>query len=201
MPADETSEPTDEVLMLRLREGDERALGTLMARWETPLKSFLYRLLLDGNEAAELAQEAFVKLFFQRGRFRTDARFAPWLLTIAANLARNRRRWWRRHPAVSLEATNEAAAAGLVPAWEPAEPSAGPAERALAAERAAGVRAAVAALPHELREVVVLAEFEELPQVEIADILGCTAKAVEMRLYRARERLRRSLGAAGAVSP
>jgi RNA polymerase sigma-70 factor (ECF subfamily) len=195
MAAEETSEPADEVLMQRLRGGDEAALAALMARWEVPLKSFLYRLLLDGGEAAELAQETFVKLYIQRERFRPDARFAPWLFTVAANLARNRRRWWRRHPTVPLDAPQDGSD-GARPAWEVVDPAAGPAERALSVERAAEVRRAVAALPHELREVVVLAEFEERSHLEIAEILGCTAKAVEMRLYRARERLRRSLGAA-----
>lgn len=192
MPADEIQEPTDEVLMMRLRGGDEPALAALMQRWEVPLKSFLYRLLLNVDEAAELAQEAFVKLYFQRERFRAEARFAPWLLTIVANLARNRRRWWRRHPTTSLDAPADGADLPL-PAWEPIEPAASPAERTLAVERAATVRRAVAALPHDLREVVVLAEFDQRPQAEIGEILGCSAKAVEMRLYRARERLRRSL--------
>ncbi len=192
MPAEETHEPTDEVLMMRLRGGDEAALAVLMARWEMPLKSFLYRLLLDATEAAELAQETFVKVYFQRERYRTEAPFAPWLLTIAANLARNRRRWWRRHPTTSLDAPAEGTDSPM-PAWEPVDPTASPAERALAAERATTVRGAVAALPHDLREVVVLAEFEQRSQVEIGEILGCSPKAVEMRLYRARERLRRSL--------
>ncbi|MFT3828897.1 MAG: sigma-70 family RNA polymerase sigma factor [Opitutaceae bacterium] len=193
MPAEESNECTDESLMLRLCEGDETALGRLMERWETPLKSFLYRLLLDAGEAAEVAQEAFVKLFFQRARYRPGARFAPWLLTIAANLARNRRRWWRRHPTVSLDAP---AADGATdsPAWELVDSSIGPADRALAAERAAEVRRAIGELPHELREIVVLAEFEERSHAEIAEIVGCTAKAVEMRLYRAREKLRGKLG-------
>ncbi|HLP01970.1 MAG TPA: sigma-70 family RNA polymerase sigma factor [Opitutaceae bacterium] len=194
MPADDSTECTDESLMLRLREGDEAALGRLMERWETPLKSFLYRLLLDAGEAAEVAQEAFVKLFFQRARFRPEARFAPWLLTIAANLARNRRRWWRRHPTVSLDAP-AADGESPLPAWEAIDSAAGPADRVLAAERAAEVRRAIAELSHELREIVVLAEFEERPHAEIAQILGCTAKAVEMRLYRAREKLRGKLGA------
>lgn len=181
--------------MLRLRDGDEAALGRLMERWETPLKSFLYRLLLDSGEAAEIAQEAFVKLFFQRARFRTEARFAPWLLTIAANLARNRRRWWRRHPTVSLDAPKEDGT-GTLPPWETTDTAAGPAEHVLTRERAAAVRGAVAGLSHELREVVVLAEFEERSHAEIGEILGCTPKAVEMRLYRAREKLRATLGAA-----
>ncbi len=191
MPAENPSEPRDEVLMERLREGDDAALGALMARWEVPLKAFLYRLLLNADEAAEMAQDAFVKLYFQRARYRAGARFAPWLLTIAANLARNRRRWWRRHPTVSLDEPD--ADSAIHPRWEIVDPGATPDEQVRAKERAAEVRAAVAALPHELREVVVLAEFEERSQAEIGAILGCSTKAVEMRLYRARERLRRVL--------
>lgn len=195
MPVDTSNELTDEILMARLCDGDEGALAALMARWELPLKAFLYRLLLNSDEAAELAQEAFVKLYFHRARFRAGARFGSWLLTIAANLARNRRRWWRRHPAVSLD--EPAPDGGPVPArWELVDPAAAPDEQARTRERAGEVRRAVAALPHDLREAVVLAEFEERSHAEIAEILGCTAKSVEMRLYRAKERLRRSLGAA-----
>ncbi len=195
MEDDSAHEPTDEALMQRLVGGDETALGALMGRWELPLKRFLYRLLLNPHEAADVAQEAFVKLFQNRTAFRAGARFAPWIFTIAANLARNRRRWWKRHQAVSLD---ELAPGGRADTsgWEPTDPTAGPDERALRSEAAAAVRAAVAALPHELREIVVLAEYEERPQAEIALILGCTTKAVEMRLYRARERLRRVLGPA-----
>ena len=195
MELDTATEPTDEALMQRLAAGDDAALAVLMVRWELPLKRFLYRLLLDAHEAADLAQETCVKLYQRRETFRAEARFAPWIFTIAANLARNRRRWWRRHPAVSLDELAPGAREGTS-GWEPSDPGAGPAERAQRGEAAAAVRAAVAALPHELREVVVLAEYEERPQTEIAAILGCTTKAVEMRLYRARERLRRALGPA-----
>ena len=195
MEAVAQNEPTDEALMGRLASGDDAALAALMVRWELPLKRFLYRLLLDSHEAADVAQETCVRLYQRRETYRAGARFSPWILTIAANLARNRRRWWRRHPAVSLDKLAPGACEGT-PGWEPADPTAGPAERAQRREAAVAVRAAVAALPHELREIVVLAEYEERPQAEIAAILGCTTKAVEMRLYRARERLRRVLGAA-----
>ena len=177
--------------MERVCAGDEPALGALMGRWEVPLKRFLYRLLLNSAEAEDLAQETFVKLYLKRAAFCGGARFAPWILTIAANLARNQRRWWVRHPTRSLDAAAPEGAAR--PVWEPAETTAGPAEQLLAGERAAAVRGAVAALPHDLREVVVLAEFEERSHAEIAEVLGCSAKAVEMRLYRAREKLRKNL--------
>ena len=195
MEDEPANDPTDEMLMQRLAAGDETALAPLMGRWELPLKRFLYRLLLDPHEAEDVALETCVRLFQRRETYRAGARFAPWILTIAANLARNRRRWWRRHPAVSLDERAPGAREGPN-GWEPMDPAAGPAERAQRHEAAAAVRAAVAALPHELREIVVLAEYEERPQAEIAAILGCTTKAVEMRLYRARERLRRTLGPA-----
>lgn len=195
MEDDSAHVPTDEALMERLVAGDEVALGALMGRWELPLKRFLYRLLLDTHEAADVAQETFVKLFQRRASFRAGARFAPWIFTIAANRARNRRRWWRRHPATSLDELAPGAREATS-GWEPTDPTAGPLERAQRGEAAAAVRAAVAALPHELREIVVLAEYEERSQAEIGLILGCSTKAVEMRLYRARERLRRVLGPA-----
>ena len=176
--------------MERVQAGDEPALGVLMARWEGPLKRFLYRLLFNPAEAEDLAQETCVKLFLHRAQYRRGAAFSPWVLTIAANLARNRRRWWHRHPTQSLTVLTEDGASRT---WEPADPAAGPAEQAQAGEHAIVVRAAVAALPHELREVVVLAEYEGKSHAESAAVLGCSAKAVEMRLYRARERLRKSL--------
>jgi len=196
MQPEPLADPPDEALMKRVCAGDEPALGALMVRWEVPLKRFLYRLLLNSTEAEDLAQETFVKLFLKRATFRDGAKFSPWILTIAANLARNRRRWWVRHPTRSLDV---AAPDGTArPMWEPADSAVGPAEHLVRGERAAAVRGAVAALPHELREVVVLAEFEERSHPEIAEVLGCTAKAVEMRLYRARERLRKTLGRPGA---
>ena len=182
----------DEVLMGRLQAGDEAALNELMVRWEVPIKRYLGRIVQNAHEAEDLAQECFARVFQHRARFRPGARFSPWLYAIAANLARNRRRWWRRHPAVSLDELAPGAREATS-GWEPSDPTAGPAERVQRREAAAAVRAAVAALPHALREIVVLAEYEERPQAEIAAILGCTTKAVELRLYRARERLLRSL--------
>lgn len=188
------TETTDEDLMRRLQAGEERVLGELMERWELPLKRFVLRLLFNESEAEEVAQETMERVFFQRARFRDGARFSPWILTIAANLARNRRRWWRRHPTTSLDAPPPGEADG--PARDVADGAPDVASRIEAAERAARVRAAVAELPHELRETLVLFEFEEKSHAEVAEILGCSAKAVEMRLYRAREKLRKTLAPA-----
>lgn len=175
----------DRALMGRVQAGDEAALGRLMERWELPVTAVIARLVLNRSEAGELAQETFVRVWQQRARYRAEAAFRPWIFAIAVNLARNRLRWWRRRPQVALEPWTE----GLAE-----ETSLAPGAAALeAAERAVAVRAAVAALPLELREAIVLFEYEGLPQKEIAAAVGATPKAVETRLHRAREQLRRSL--------
>ena len=176
----------DEALMTRLRGGDHSALAPLMARWEVPIKRYLARIVQNAHEAEDLAQETFVRLYQSRDRFREGARFSPWLYAIAANLARNRLRWWRRRPAVSLEAWTESGGEAAD------EGTAGHAASGALEQRecAEAVRAAIAALPVELREALVLCEYEGLTQAEAAETLGVTPKAVEMRLFRARARLR-----------
>ena len=173
----------DAALMGRVREGDEQAFADLMGRWELPVKRLVARIVFNAGEAEDLAQETMVRVWQQRGKFRDGAAVRPWIFAIAVNLARNRLRWWRRRRTVTLDAWSELAAPSGV------EGSAGM-ERD---ERAAAVRTAVAALPLELREALVLFEFEQVAQAEIAATLGCTVKAVESRVARAREKLRGAL--------
>jgi RNA polymerase sigma factor (sigma-70 family) len=176
----------DRALMQRTQQGDEAALGRLMERWERPVKSVIARLVFNAAEAEDLAQETFVRVWQQRARFRAEADFRPWVFAIAVNLARNRLRWWRRRPSVALDEWTETPPAGPVGAGT----AAGGLE---SAERAAAVRAAIAALPADLREAIVLFEYEQLSHAEIATAVGATPKAVETRIYRAREKLRAAL--------
>lgn len=181
--------PGDRALMQRVQQGDEGALGALMERWELPVKSVIGRLVFNASEAEELAQETFVRVWQQREKFRPAAEFRPWLFAIAINLARNRLRWWRRRPAVALHEWSETAEPRSGPAAEPAH-GAHALERV---ERAAAVRDAIAALPAELREALVLFEYEQLSHAEIAQAVNASPKAVETRIYRAREKLRAAL--------
>jgi RNA polymerase sigma-70 factor (ECF subfamily) len=177
--------------MERLMAGQDAALNDLMERHATPVFHFLCRMVGNEDEANDLAQETFVRVFKSRGSFRTNEKFSTWLFTIAANLARNHFRWRSRHPNVSLEAENaetEQTLGSTLPSNVPA-----PNEQALATERAAAVRAAVGKLPEEMREAIVLCEWEELSMAEAAKVLETTPKAVESRLYRARGILRERL--------
>jgi RNA polymerase sigma-70 factor (ECF subfamily) len=181
----------DRADMERLQAGTDAALNDLMARHSAPVFRFLCRLTGNEDDAHDLAQETFVRVFKSAKSFRLQEKFSTWLFTIAANLARNHFRWRSRHPNVSLDGEIP----GTDQTLENTLPSAGaaPGEAALAAERAAAVRLAVRNLPDDLREAVVLCEWEERSVAEAAAILEATPKAVESRLYRARRTLRERL--------
>ena len=181
----------DRADMERLAAGHDAALNDLMARHSTPIFHFLCRMLGNEDDAQDLAQETFVRVYRARESFRSNEKFATWLYTIAANLARNHFRWRSRHPNVSLEVASENTEQTLgstLPASDPA-----PSDQALSAERATAVRDAVHGLPEDLREAIVLCEWEEHSVAEAAVILETTPKAVESRLYRARQLLRKRL--------
>ena len=180
---------SDEALVDALAGGDDRALNHLMDRWQAPLRGFLYRYTQNEHDAHDLAQETFVRIYQHRTRFRSGARFSTWMFQIALNLARSRARWHRRHPTDSLERESD-----TTNPVSPVSSDATPAEASLATEQVGAVRAAIAALPPDLREAVILAEYEDKSQAEIAAMVGTTAKGVETRLYRARQRLRQALG-------
>jgi RNA polymerase sigma-70 factor (ECF subfamily) len=148
-------------------------------------------MLGNEDDASDLAQDTFVRVYRARRSYKPGWKFSTWLFTIAANLARNRIRWRSRHPNVSLEAESRATGQPLASTL-PAN-TATPHEAAAATERHEAVRAAVQSLPEDLREAVVLCEWEDLAMAEAAAILHCTPKAVESRLYRARAFLRARL--------
>lgn len=181
--AEVTASPDDDSeLMQRVQAGDEIALGVLMHRWERPVKSVIARLIFNARETEDLAQETFVRVWQQRMKFTPTAPFRPWVFAIAVNLARNRLRWWRSRPEIAIEEWTETP--------DDIRGGLGVVERS---ERALAVREALAALPVDLREVIVLSEYEHLSQSQIAGVVGATRKAVENRVARARDRLRSSL--------
>lgn len=185
------SEAQDRADMADLVSGRDAALSSLMERHGLPIFRFLARVTGNEDDANDLAQETFVRVYRASDRYRPAQSFRTWLFTIAANLARNHKRWRSRHPNISLEARPDPETPNLsesLPSPTP-EPTAQLQKR----ETHALVRQAVGRLPEEMREAVVLCEWEELSLAEAAHILGTTAKAVESRLYRARKRLREDL--------
>ena len=176
--------------MARLVAGHDAALNSIMERHGARLFHYLLRQSNNELDAADLAQETFVRVFQNRSRFKPEQRFATWLYAIATNLLRDRFRWLKRHPEVSLDKPNDAGAT-----LEDSLPdvTASPSEQAEKCERAEEVRRAVQSLPEELRTPLILFEYEGLSQADIAAVLGCSPKAVEVRIYRARGQLRKQL--------
>lgn len=181
---------SDSELMSRLAAGDDPALNVIMDRWSARVSSFLFRMTGRHDAAVDLAQETFVKLYQARGRYRPQACFSTWLFAIAANLARNHARWKRRHPTVSIDDT---ASGGTDCLPEAADDGRTPGEAVQARETAAAVNRAVLELPLDLREALTLSVYEGLGHAEIAELAGCSTKAVETRIYRARQILREKL--------
>jgi len=181
----------DRADMEKLQAGHDAALDDLMERHATPVFHFLYRMVGNEDDANDLAQETFVRVFKSAKSFRAGEKFSTWMFTIAANLARNHFRWRSRHPNLSLDAENTETAQSIGDTLPASLPT--PKEAALAEERAAAVRVAVKNLPEALREAIVLCEWEERSVTEAATILEATPKAVESRLYRARGLLRERL--------
>jgi RNA polymerase sigma-70 factor (ECF subfamily) len=180
----------DAELMLRLKNGEDLILNELMSRWQEPLVGFIYRYIGHEIDALDLAQETFARVYENRHRYVIRGKFSTWLFAIAANLCRNYLRWRQRRSESPLttpsgEETESAQSAKSV--------DDSPDEAAMRSEAVALVRDAIDKLPHDLKTVILLFEYESFSYAEISSVLGCSVKAAEMKLYRARQFLREKL--------
>lgn len=162
-----------------------------MDRHAQRLLNYLMRSLQNEEDAADLAQETFVRVFQNRNRFDSKQRFSTWLYAIASNLVKDRFRWRMRHPQISMDVEGNEGQQSMRETLP--DQTGSPSDAAEQEERSEKVRGAVAELPEEMRLPLILAEYEGKSQAEIAEILGCSVKAVETRIYRAGQRLRKEL--------
>jgi RNA polymerase sigma-70 factor (ECF subfamily) len=180
-------------LMLRAQADEPGAFEALVGGYHRRLVSVLYHRVGDQQEAEDLAQEVFLRVYQARQGYRPRARFSTWLFTIANNLALNSLRSRRRKPQVRLDACGE-----NVPGLRPEEavlrdPSAGPAQRAVSAELAERLHAALDTLKPRQRVVVVLNQLEGKSHAEVGREMNLSAKAVKSLLARARSNLHAAL--------
>jgi RNA polymerase sigma factor (sigma-70 family) len=143
-----------------------------------------YVITGSAADAEEVVQDAFVKAYRARGRFRSGAPFRPWLLAIVANEARNRRRATGRRARLSLQLAEERPSGGAAPSPEVA---------LLAREERAELLAAVDRLGEEQRAAIACRYFLGLSEAETAAVLGCRPGTVKSRLSRALARLEEEL--------
>jgi RNA polymerase sigma-70 factor (ECF subfamily) len=181
----ETHEHEDGKLVQRSLQGDAAAFGVLVRRYERLVFHVAGGFLRDRGEVEDVAQEAFVKAYEALSRFRADAPFGPWIAQIATRLCYDRLRGRRRRQEVAWEdlswseqaAARDLAGGGM--ATEDATARRDLAERALAP------------LPPKDRQALILADALGHTAAEVGQMMGCTALAVRLRLYRARRAMRR----------
>ncbi len=181
----------DDTLMLLTATGDERAFQSLVARWQQPVFAFLLHMLGSVEEAEDMAQDVFMKVYDQADRYRPEGKFRRWLLRIAGNRARSALRRRRVLRWVSFDPGRHDAPAGGDDAQRDLERR----------ETIDTVRRAVAGLPERQRAAVALKKFQGLSYREIADVLDTTVPAVESLLQRAAESLRQTLGGPSPAGP
>ena len=179
---------SDEKLVELALALDGDAFGEIVRRWERKIFALCFGMLGREEDARDAAQETFIAAYRNLKGFRGEAKVSSWLHRIAVNqcISKQRRQTVRKESALEIEIEIES------PAFlQPAHQS--PARRAEQSERLKSVRLAVDALPPDLKQVVVMKEFEELTFLEIAETLEIPVSTVKSRLYTALKQLKMRL--------
>jgi RNA polymerase sigma-70 factor (ECF subfamily) len=185
---------SDRELLDRCRAGDEAAFDDLVVRHQQRAFNIAFQVLRDHEDATEVAQDAFVRIYRSVNDFRGDCEFTTWLHQIVVNLARNKHRWWKRRgrqASVSLDDPVETADGDM-----PLQIASGidaPDVQSVKAEFVELLSCRMDELPRKLREVLVLRNVENLTYEQIATVLDCSIGTVKSRIARARETLRESM--------
>jgi RNA polymerase sigma-70 factor (ECF subfamily) len=178
----------DQQLIASAKAGDQRAYGQLLERHQAVAFRAAYLITGSAAEAEDAAQDACVKAWLALGRFRPEAPFRPWLVRIAINEARNRRRGAGRRAAMVLRLGSVSAVVGSVPSAE---------TEVLAGERRASLASAIGRLREDDQLVIAARYFVGLSEEETAIALSLRRGTVKSRLSRALARLQNELEATG----
>ena len=177
-----TADPDDRALATRALAGDQAAYGALMRRHRDAMFRLARGAIGDPDEALDITQESFVAAFAALARYDGSRPFRVWIARITLNKCRD---WGRRRAVRRFFAF----AKPIDDALDIADAGATPEEAARSAQEVACINAAIATLPANLKDVLLLRTIEQMSQAEAAQVLGITEKAVETRLYRARAKL------------
>jgi RNA polymerase sigma-70 factor (ECF subfamily) len=184
--------PTDEELCGAFLDGDEAAFGVLVERYRTLVLSLVRRFAPRAEDAADLAQQSFLRALeasgrvFSRWRLSTPTPFRSWLVRIALNLAKNHARQGQRWRPALLTEVEDAAA----------DPGDSPQDSLERQERERRLQAAVLALPRRQREVLTLRVDASLPFRDIAETLGITENNAKVQFHHAVKRLKAEVAGA-----
>ena len=180
--------------MLRVQNGDEAAFGELVEAYQNRLIGIFNHLLRDAAAAEDLTQEAFLRVYRARERYRPTAKFSTWLFRIANNLAMNNRRSKSRRKEVNLKAS-ESGPLGMNPQEQLALEKSGlmPGRQLDRKEMREVVRQALDTLSDRQKMALLLNKFEHMSYQDIAASMDLSVPAVKSLLTRARENLKTKL--------
>lgn len=179
---------TDEIIVERALSGDAEAFGEIVRRWERRIFALAYGMLGREEDARDATQETFLAAFRNLRGFRGEAKVSSWLHRIAVNQCITRQRRAKVRSESALEEEQEKDAGSFA-----APIGLSPARITESTQITHAVRRAVNSLPVELRQIVVMKEFEELTFKEISDILDVPLSTVKSRLYTALKQLQMKL--------
>lgn len=179
--------------MARVARGRQDAFEVLVSRYGDAVVTFCYTFVRSREVAEDLAQETFLRVYRNAGRYRPLAKFTTWLYRIAANLSINEVKKRKLRRAFSLDEPAGSNSDGTRIVERLAGDSAQPLDEAELHEANAIVEKAIERLPEDQRTTLVMVEYHNMSYREIAEILGVTVSAIKMRVKRAREMLREML--------
>lgn len=180
---------TDEQLVARILQGEPALFASLVERYQGRLVNYLARLVRSTDEAHDLAQEVFLKVYQALDRFDPTYRFSTWIFRVAQNTAidllRRQRLRWVQPPGRGED--------GEEREWDPPSHEPGPYRDARNQERGSAIRGAVDELPWEYRELILMRHYGELSYEEIATVKRLPLGTVKNKLFRARQMLKTQL--------
>lgn len=189
-----TLQSDEAALIEELRAGSEEAFAWLIARYHQPIYSLLARTVYNRADAADLAQEVFVKVFRGLNSFHGESSLRTWMYRIAIREASNQRRWWMRHKQQEIPIEQEVVEGNsgtpvqlkdmLVDSGE------SPFDMAVHAENRARVEAALSQVPEPFRTTLILRDIEGFVYEEVAEMQGVNLGTVKSRLVRGRAYLK-----------
>ena len=185
-------------LIAELKAGSEEAYAWLVGEFHQPVYSLVYRILTDPADAADTAQEVFLKVFRGMKHFHGESSLKTWIYRIAIHEASNRRRWWFRHKSKETSMEPSESSADERPhfsAYEAAmvDKHKSPFENAADDELRAHIEVELRKVQDPYRTAIVLRDIEELSYEEIAEITQVSLGTVKSRITRGRDALRKIL--------
>lgn len=182
-------------IVAELKAGSEDAFYWLIAHYNQPVYSLVYRILDDPSDAADTAQEVFIKVFRGIKNFNADSSLKTWIYRIAVHEASNHRRWWFRHKGqeTSIEPRANGNESCLAMKDMLVDDGKSPLQNVHDEELRARVECELKALTEPYRTTVILRDIEELSYEQIAEVMEISLGTVKSRLVRGREALRKRM--------